>query len=72
MNVLTEVDRAVLLSYADNNMNMSATARDSYLCRGSVEYHLNRVRQKTGLDPFKFHDLVELIQRTYRPAKTEG
>ena len=72
MNVLTDIDRVVIFAFAENNMSVAETARQSYLCRGSVEYHLHRVHQKTGLNPYKFYDLVELVERTKRPTEAKG
>ena len=69
MSALTDADRDVLYAYADNDMNVSKTARNIFMNRSCVDYHLLRVHQKTGLDPYRFHDLVELMQRTVRPAK---
>lgn len=59
---MTRVDAEVVLALADNNMNVSVTAKALYMHRNNVIYHLRKVKSETGLDPMKFYDLYELIQ----------
>ena len=58
---LTDVDVRVVRAYAENNMNVSETARKLFMHRNTVQYHLEVVGKKIGLSPLKFYDLVELI-----------
>lgn len=62
MEKLTEVDKDILIAYAKNNMCTSETARNSYWCRNTIVYHLERVKSKTGLNPCNFFQLVKLLQ----------
>jgi carbohydrate diacid regulator len=43
-------------------MNISKTAKKLYLHRNTITYHLNKIKETTGLDPFNFHDLVKLMK----------
>jgi carbohydrate diacid regulator len=58
---LTDLDVQVVLAYADNNMNASETARNLFMHRNTVQYHLDVAGKKTGLSPLKFYDLVKLV-----------
>lgn len=61
-NELTKLDKDIVLSLADNDMNVSKVARALYMHRNNVIYHLRKVKSLTGLDPMKFYDLCKLIQ----------
>ena len=60
---LTDVDIQVVLAFADNNMNATETGRNLFLAKSTVQYHLESVGKKTGLNPLKFYDLVKLVRR---------
>lgn len=53
--------RKVILTLADANLNVNETARRLFMHRNSVEYHIEKVKRNTGLDPTKFHDLCKLL-----------
>ena len=59
---LTDLDIKVLIEFANNNMDVSKTARQLFLSRGAAFYHLEKVERKTGLNPLNFHDLVKLLE----------
>ena len=59
---LTDTDKDILISFAENNMSASETARKQYLHRNTIVYHLERVKSKTGLNPFNFYQLVQLME----------
>lgn len=46
----------LLAGVADN------VARAIFVHRNTVLYHLNKVKQQTGLDARRFYDLVELVK----------
>jgi carbohydrate diacid regulator len=58
---LTDLDIQVVLAFAENNMNASKTSKSLFFHRNTVIYHLDKVKRNTGLDPFRFYDLMELI-----------
>lgn len=60
---LTEKEKEAIIAYADSNMNGSRTGKKIFLHRNSVYYRLRNVKEKTGLDPFNFYDLVKLVYR---------
>ena len=60
---LSTIDWKIVKAYADNNMEAAKTARVLYVTTNSVVYHLHKVSFVTGLNPYKFYDLVELIKR---------
>ena len=68
---LTDVDIQVVLTLANHNMNVSETSRSLYMHRNTVVYHIEKVKELTGLDPTNFHDLVELVQMA-RAGRTEN
>lgn len=47
---------------ADADMNVSEAARMLCMHRGTVVYRLAQIHQQTGLDPYRFHDLVKLLK----------
>lgn len=59
--MLTDVDKEVILAYADCNMNTYHAAKKIYLHRNTIMHHLKKVRRLTGLDPLNFYDLHKLV-----------
>lgn len=57
-----------------HNMNVTDVARAIFTHRNTVLYHLNKVKQQTGLDPRRFYDLVELVKMAQEvlESETEG
>jgi carbohydrate diacid regulator len=62
LEILTEDEVETLLAYAENDMTILRTAKEGFLHYNTVKYRLNRVKEKTGLDPHKFYDLMKLVQ----------
>ena len=58
----TELDIKTLVEFANNNMDLSKTARKLFLSRTAAAYHLEKIKNKTGLDPLNFYDLVQLLK----------
>ncbi len=59
---MTEQQKEIILSYAENNMSASLTARVMMYHRNSIEYHLEQVYKEHNLNPKKFNDLIELVR----------
>lgn len=59
---LDERDAEIILALAHNNMNVSDTARDMFMHRNSICYHITKVKRVTGLDPMNFYDLHKLVK----------
>lgn len=50
-----------LLDFAKYDMNTYKTARETFFSYNTIAYRLGRVKEKTGLDPHKFYDLMKLV-----------
>lgn len=59
---MNETDKEILIAFAECNMNVCETARVLVYHRNTVDYHLKRIEEKTGLNPKCFFDLVKLLQ----------
>ena len=59
---MTELDVRMVLAFAENNMRVSHTARKTFYHHNTVDYHLGKVKQETGLDPHNFYDLGKLVK----------
>lgn len=60
---MTELDKEIIRGIADHNMKIHAAAKALYLHRNTVLYHIERIKQKTGLNAMVFRDLVKLMER---------
>jgi carbohydrate diacid regulator len=61
---ITAVNLECLAAYAHANMNVSVASEKVFRHRNTVEYHLEQVKKKTGLDPKNFFDLAKLMEIT--------
>lgn len=48
-------------AFADNKMVITDTAKAMYVTRNTVTYHLKRIHEITGLNPFDFYDLYKIV-----------
>lgn len=60
--MIDERDKHLVLAYAENDMNLTATSRAFYMGVSTIRYRLHIVRQQTGLNPQRFYDLVKLVE----------
>ena len=51
-----------IIEFANNNMDVSKTARDMFTHRNTVVYRLKKIGRETGLNPYRFYDLFQLLQ----------
>lgn len=66
--LIRKVDSDIIIALADNNMNVSDTARALFMHRNTVVYHIAKIKKMTGLDPANFYDLhklVDMVKRRY-------
>ena len=61
MTKITKLDAEIILAYAEYDMNALEVARQIYVHPNTVDYHLNKVKRVTGLNPYRFYDLHELV-----------
>ena len=59
---LTDLDMETLIEFANNNMDVSKTARQMFMSRSATAYHLDKIKRVTGLNPYNFFDLVKLFK----------
>lgn len=59
---MNKEDAHIVVAMANHNMNATDVARAIFSHRNKVLYHLDKVKQQTGLDPRRFYDLVELVK----------
>ena len=60
---LTLVELEILQAFADNDMSIARTSRFLYIHRNTITYHLRMIKERTGLDPRNFYDLVKLVSQ---------
>lgn len=63
MMKVTTYEKKIVLSFAKNNMNKTATSKDLWMHRNTIVYQLNRIKTLYGLDPNNFYDLTELVKK---------
>lgn len=59
---LTEKCKRVICTYAENDMNATATARALNINNSTVEFHLTAAKEKTGINPRSFFGLIALLE----------
>ncbi len=55
---LSEDELAMAGKFLERGLNLSETARDLFIHRNTLVYHLEKIQKKTGLDVRKFDDAV--------------
>ena len=50
-----------ILIFLENNLNIEATARKSYLAKSTVRFRLNRIKQFTGCDIRTFYGAMHIL-----------
>ena len=59
---LNDVEKKILVQYADYDMVGTATAKALYISRSTLEHYFESILNKTDLDPRCFRDLVKLLR----------
>ncbi len=57
---LSEEELQTVNKFFEKNLNISETARDLFMHRNTLVYHLEKLQKKTGLDIRKFDDAMTL------------
>lgn len=63
MTVMDELDARIVLSMAENSLNMNAVGRELYMHPNSIQYRVGKIKKATGLNPQRFYDLIELLPK---------
>jgi hypothetical protein len=58
---MTDLDKSVLIAFAENQMNKSKTGEALFMHRNTIDYHLKKVKEETGKDPNDFFELASLL-----------
>ena len=58
---MTKQQAKIILAFAENDMEIRATAKQLYMSDGTVAYYLTRIREQMGWNPRKFYDLCYLV-----------
>ena len=58
---ITRTQAEVIVKLARNNINAAATAREMFMHRNTVDYHIRMIYRNTGKNPLNFYDLLELL-----------
>lgn len=57
----SDLDWICVRAFAASDMNCAKAAESVYLSTSAIRYHLDKVKIKTGLNPFRFCELVTLL-----------
>lgn len=52
----------ILLAFADNDMSVNAITKKVYLTNTAIYNRFKKIEEKTGLNPLRFWDLVQLLE----------
>ena len=59
---MSRVDVEILTAFADGNMRITNAANTTSYDPRTIRYHLERIKQYSGLDPFNFYELIKIIE----------
>lgn len=59
---LTDLEKEIILAYAECNMNATKASEKLFMGRTSIQWHFPKIKAKTGLEIWKFYDLVKLVE----------
>lgn len=62
----------VIKSMCDCDMNVSRVAKKLHYHRDSIRYQIEKIKEKFGLNPQSFHDLVKLQKMINLEDKEES
>lgn len=68
---LTQTQAEVIVKLAKNNINAAATAREMFMHRNTVDYHIRMIYRNTGKNPLSFYDLLELLPMAQKTLMEE-
>lgn len=58
---LTDIEKETLLLLADNSLNVSRVADETYYSRKAIYERVRNIRAKTGINPLDFWGLHRLL-----------
>lgn len=69
---MTKTQAEVIVKLAKNNINAAATAREMFMHRNTVDYHIRMIYRNTGRNPLNFYDLLTLLSDAESCLGMEG
>ena len=59
---MAEFEIKVINTLAECDMSLNMTAKKLYVHRNTLTYHIEKIKQQTGLDARRFYDLCRLLE----------
>lgn len=59
---MSELEKQIIIAFAECDMNISELARKLMYHRNTINWRLDRIYEKTNLNPRKFYDLIKLLK----------
>ena len=59
---LSNLDKEIITAFAKYDMRPYRVAKNTYISKGTVIYHVKKIKEKTGLDMRRFYDLCKLLE----------
>ena len=56
------MEQDIILAFARNDMRVTHAEKELFMSLGSFHYHMKKIKEKTGLDPKNFYELIELVK----------
>ena len=60
--LLSEEDCELIKNFAECDLHTVRVARKMHYTHGSISYRTRRIKEKTGLDPRSFYDMIKLLE----------
>ncbi len=58
---MTQLEAKIIVGLAENNLDVSPTARKLYMHRNTIMYHLRLIQRETRKNPRDFYDMCDLL-----------
>ena len=59
---LSDMDKELIMAFAKYDMRPYRVAKNIYVCKSTVLYHIEKIKETTGLDMRKLYDLCKLLE----------
>ena len=59
---LSDMEKDLIIAFAKYDMRPYRVAKNFYVCKATITYHVKKIKEKTGLDMRKFYDLCKLLE----------
>jgi hypothetical protein len=60
---VTKLQAEIVVRLANNSLNVSETAKEMFLHRNSINYHVRKIHKLTGKNPLNFYDMCDLLPK---------